>query len=183
MASESIEEGGPGAPGSTPAAGNPVLSLQHASKAFGAIHALQDVSIDLFPGEAHALVGENGAGKSTLVKIFAAVHPPDTGRLLVDGVEVAMDGPADARDAGIAVIYQEPTLFPDLTVVENIFIGRPEPLRTGRRIDRGAMHEQADAIFERLGVRLDLDRIARGYHRSPGSSSSRSQRPSRSTRA
>ncbi|HEX4520516.1 MAG TPA: sugar ABC transporter ATP-binding protein [Gaiellaceae bacterium] len=139
----------------------PVLSLQHASKSFGAIHALEDVSIDLYPGEAHALVGENGAGKSTLVKIFAAVHPPDSGRLLVDGVEVALNGPADARDAGIAVIYQEPSLFPDLSVIENIFIGR-EPLRRGRRIDRRAMREQAEAIFMRLGVRLDPDRIARG---------------------
>ena len=78
MASESSEDGGAGAPAATPPAGNPVLSLQHVSKAFGAIHALEDVSIDLYPGEAHALVGENGAGKSTLVKIFAAVHPPDT---------------------------------------------------------------------------------------------------------
>jgi rhamnose transport system ATP-binding protein len=161
LASEPIDKGESGAAGPAPPAGNPVLSLQHASKAFGAIHALEDVTIDLYPGEAHALVGENGAGKSTLVKIFAAVHPPDAGQLLVDGVEVAMSGPADARDAGIAVIYQEPTLFPDLTVVENIFIGR-QPLRGGRRIDRRAMHEQADAIFERLGVRLDLDRIARG---------------------
>ena len=161
MASESIEDGGAGAPAATPPTGNPVLSLQHASKAFGAIHALQDVSIDLFGGEAHGLVGENGAGKSTLVKIFAAVHPPDTGRLLVDGVEVAMSGPADARDAGIAVIYQEPSLFPDLTVIENIFIGR-QPLTRGRRIDRRSMRNQAEAIFARLGVRLDPDRIARG---------------------
>ena len=139
----------------------PVLSLQHATKTFGAIHALDDVSIDLFAGEAHALVGENGAGKSTIVKIFAAVYPPDSGRLLINGVEVALSGPAAARDAGIAVIYQEPTLFPDLSVVENIFIGR-QPLRAGRRIDFEAMHGQAESIFERLGVRLDLDRIALG---------------------
>ena len=104
MASESIDQGEPGTAGPTPPAAAPILSLQHASKSFGAIRALEDVSIDLFPGEAHALVGENGAGKSTLVKIFAAVHQPDSGRLLVDGVEVAMNGPADARDAGIAVI-------------------------------------------------------------------------------
>ena len=150
-----------GAVPSPPSAPVPILSLQHATKAFGAIRALDDVSIDLYPGEAHALVGENGAGKSTLVKIFAGVHPPDSGRLLINGVEVALGGPADARDAGIAVIYQEPTLFPDLTVVENIFIGR-QPLRAGRRIDFEAMHAQAEAIFERLGIRLDLDRIALG---------------------
>jgi rhamnose transport system ATP-binding protein len=138
-----------------------VLSLQEATKAFGAITALDDVSIELLAGEAHALVGENGAGKSTLVKIFAGVHAPDEGQLLVNGLEVALAGPADARDAGIAVIYQEPTLFPDLTVLENIFIGR-QPLRSLHRIDRKAMHAQAETIFGRLGVRLDLDRIARG---------------------
>jgi rhamnose transport system ATP-binding protein len=140
---------------------HPVLSLEHATKSFGAIHALEDVSIDLHAGEAHALVGENGAGKSTLVKIFAAVHQPDSGRLLVNGVEVALGGPAGARDAGIAVIYQEPTLFPDITVVENIFVGR-QLIRSGRRLDRRAMRAQADGIFERLGVRLDSERVARG---------------------
>ncbi len=139
----------------------PVLSLQHATKTFGVIRALDDVSIDLYPGEAHALVGENGAGKSTIVKLFAALFPPDSGRLLLNGHEVALSGTAEARDAGIAVIYQEPTLFPDLTVLENIFIGR-QPLRGARRIDRRAMRAQAETIFDRLGVRLDPDRIALG---------------------
>ena len=135
---------------------------EHATKSFGAIRALEDVSIDLYAGEAHALVGENGAGKSTLVKIFAGVHTPDSGPAARSTASRSLlSGPAAARDAGIAVIYQEPTLFPDLTVVENIFIGR-QPLRGGRRIDRRAMHAQAEAIFERLGVRLDPDRIARG---------------------
>ncbi len=139
----------------------PVLSLEHVAKAFGSIQALDDVSIDLHAGEAHALVGENGAGKSTLVKLFAGVHMPDRGRVLAQGREVVLAGPADALAAGIAVIYQEPTLFPDLSVVENIFIGR-QPLRAGRRIDRRAMHEQVEEIFRRLGVRLDPDRVARG---------------------
>jgi rhamnose transport system ATP-binding protein len=139
----------------------PVLSLRDASKAFGAIHALAGVSIDLVAGEAHALVGENGAGKSTLVKIFAGVFAPDQGQLFVNGDQVVLGGPADARDAGIAVIYQEPTLFPDLTVLENIFVGR-QPLGAWHRIDRRAMHRQAGEIFARLGVHLDLDRIARG---------------------
>ena len=138
-----------------------MLSLHDASKAFGAIRALDGASIDLYAGEAHALVGENGAGKSTLVKIFAGVYPPDAGQLLVNGEEVVLGGTADARDAGIAVIYQEPTLFPDLTVLEHICIGR-QPLGSWHRIDRRAMHRQAEQIFERLGVQLDLDRIARG---------------------
>jgi rhamnose transport system ATP-binding protein len=139
----------------------PILSLEHASKAFAAIRALDDVSLDLQAGEAHALVGENGAGKSTLVKILGGVHLPDTGSLRIDGREVVLHGPAAARDAGVAIIYQEPIMFPDLTVAENIFIGR-QPLRAARRIDVGAMNSQAAEIFVRLGVPLDPGRIARG---------------------
>jgi rhamnose transport system ATP-binding protein len=148
-------EGGPaGAP-------RPVLVLSHAAKSFGAVHALLDGSIELYPGEVHALVGENGAGKSTLVKILAGVYQPDAGALLVDGQEVTLHGPAMARAAGIAVIYQEPALFPDLSVAENMFIGR-QPLQAGRRIDRRAMRAEAAAIFARLGVQLDPARVARG---------------------
>jgi rhamnose transport system ATP-binding protein len=139
----------------------PILSLQHASKAFGAIRALEDVSIDLHGGEAHALVGENGAGKSTLVKILAGVYLPDAGTVAVNDRPTVLHSPAAARDAGIAIIYQEPNQFPDLTVAENIFIGRP-PLRSGRRIDIGGMNAEAAAIFERLGVPLDPRGIARG---------------------
>ena len=139
----------------------PVLVLRHAAKSFGAVQALVDGSIELYPGEAHALVGENGAGKSTLVKILAGVYQPDAGSLLADGQEITLHGPAAARAAGIAVIYQEPALFPDLSVAENMFIGR-QPLGSGRRIDRRAMRTEAAAIFARLGVPLDPARIARG---------------------
>jgi len=138
-----------------------VLELEHASKAFAGVHALEDVSLELRAGEAHALVGENGAGKSTLVKILGGVHQPDTGTLTVGDRRVVLSGPAEARDLGVAVIYQEPTLFPDLSVAENVFIGR-QPLRAGRRIDRRAMETTLNDIFERLGVRLDPERIARG---------------------
>jgi rhamnose transport system ATP-binding protein len=157
------EHAGPAAPGAGAAAGTPgpVLVLSHAAKSFGAVHALLDGSIELYPGEVHALVGENGAGKSTLVKILAGVYQPDAGALLVDGQEVALHGPAMARAAGIAVIYQEPALFPDLSVAENMFIGR-QPLQAGRRIDRRAMRAEAAAIFARLGVQLDPARVARG---------------------
>src|SRR5207302_9144991 len=139
----------------------PTLSLEHASKAFGAIHALEDVSIDLNAREVHALVGENGAGKSTLVKILGGVHLPDSGRLRINADEVVLQGPAAARDAGVAIIYQEPIMFPDLSVAENIFIGR-QPLSAARRIDTEAMNAQAAEIFTRLGVPLDPARIARG---------------------
>jgi rhamnose transport system ATP-binding protein len=153
------------APGS--AESSPVLVLEHAAKSFGAVHALVDGSIELYGGEAHALVGENGAGKSTLVKILAGVYQPDAGTLLVNSEEVTLHSPAMARAAGIAVIYQEPALFPDLTVAENMFIGRQPPptspsLFMGRRIDRRAMRAEAAAIFGTLGVQLDPARIARG---------------------
>jgi rhamnose transport system ATP-binding protein len=139
----------------------PALELRHAAKSFGAVRALIDGSVTLRGGEVHALLGENGAGKSTLVKILAGVYQPDDGTLTVSGRPVARNGPAAARAAGIAVIYQEPTLFPDLTVAENMFIGR-QPLRQGRRIDRRAMQDEAAAIFKRLGVPLDPARLARG---------------------
>jgi rhamnose transport system ATP-binding protein len=144
-----------------PAADAPLLVLERATKSFGAVKALEDGSITLLSGEAHALLGENGAGKSTLVKILAGVHLPDSGRLLLDGAEVTFTGPAAAQTAGISIIYQEPTLFPDLTVAENIFIGR-QPLRAGRRIDRGRMNDEAADTFRRLGVAIDPRRPARG---------------------
>jgi rhamnose transport system ATP-binding protein len=138
-----------------------VLALDRVSKSFGAVAALREVRLDLSAGEAHALVGENGAGKSTLVKILSGVHQADSGTVLLDGEPVVFAGPGDARAAGIAVIYQEPTLFPDLSVAENIFMGR-QPLRSLRRIDTAAMRARTVELFARLGVHLDPDRAARG---------------------
>ncbi|MER6683443.1 sugar ABC transporter ATP-binding protein [Streptomyces olivaceoviridis] len=139
----------------------PVLALKGVSKSFGAVRALRDVSLELLPGEVHALAGENGAGKSTLIKTLAGVHRPETGQVLLDGEPVVFHGPGDARDAGIAVIYQEPTLFPDLSIAENIFMGR-RPRRALGRIDHKATHAATAALMRRLGVDLDPDRPARG---------------------
>jgi len=139
----------------------PVISLEHAEKHFGAVHALVDGDIELFGGEVHGLVGENGAGKSTLVKILAGVHRPDSGRLLLDGEEAIFDNAKQSQAAGIAIIFQEPTLFPDLTVAENIFVG-VQPLKRFRRIDGRRMRREVSLLFEQLGVRLDPDRLARG---------------------
>ena len=138
----------------------PILALHHASKSFGPVKALVDVSLDLYGGEAHALLGENGAGKSTLVKILAGVHRADGGELLVDGQPRSFHNPAGARDAGVAIIYQEPTLFPDLSVAENVLMGR-QPLKGGR-IDYRAMQDRVGEILRELGVPLDPARPVRG---------------------
>ncbi|TSA88051.1 sugar ABC transporter ATP-binding protein [Deinococcus detaillensis] len=139
----------------------PLLTLSHASKSFGPVKALSDVSIDLFPGEAHALLGENGAGKSTFVKILAGVHKRDSGTLQVGGQDVHFHSPGEARDAGIAIIYQEPTLFPDLSVAENVLMGR-QPSGGLGRIDKAAMRQQVAGLLSELGVTLDPARLVRG---------------------
>jgi rhamnose transport system ATP-binding protein len=156
-----LPDTGASTPADGPAGDPPLLVVDHATKSFGAVQALADGFIELRRGEAHALVGENGAGKSTLVKILAGVHRPDSGRVLIDGDEVVFDTSAQSHAAGIAIIFQEPTLFPDLTVAENVFIGA-QPLRSGRRIDRRKMRREVERLFAELGVKLDPDRIARG---------------------
>src|SRR3954447_23442235 len=139
----------------------PILALEDATKSYGAVRAARGVSIALRSGEVRALAGENGAGKSTIVRMLAGVQRPDAGRVLVDGEPTDFHGPADARDAGVAVIYQEPTLFPDLSIAENVMMGR-HPLGSLRRIDRTALHRTVAGLMERLGVRLDPQQPVRG---------------------
>jgi rhamnose transport system ATP-binding protein len=139
----------------------PLLELDDVQKSFGAVRALRSATLSVEPGSIHAVVGENGAGKSTLVKIVAGVYRRDAGTLRFQGENVDFGSTGESKAAGIAVIYQEPTLFPDLSVTENIFMGR-QPLRGGRRIDRPAMHAEARSLFQRLGVDLDPRRLARG---------------------
>lgn len=131
----------------------PVLSASGISKSFGGVHALRDVHFEVAPGEVHAILGENGAGKSTLIKIFTGVHQPDSGELRLDGQPVHFDSPRTARDLGIAAIYQEPSLFPELSIAENIFVGR-QPTRAGSVTWR-AMQAEAGDLLHILGVRLD----------------------------
>jgi rhamnose transport system ATP-binding protein len=138
-----------------------VLELFGVSKSFGAVQALRNGELVMEAGSIHALMGENGAGKSTIVKIIAGVHHRDTGVFKLDGHEVEFRTTADSRDAGIAVIYQEPTLFPDLSVMENIFMGR-HPMKSLGRIDRASMRAQTQALFNRLGVHIDPERLAEG---------------------
>ena len=144
---------------STPAA--PALVLRDVAKSFGAVVALRSGTLTLESGSIHALVGENGAGKSTLVKIIAGLYQRDAGEFLLAGESVDFSSTAQAKAAGIAVIYQEPTLFPDLSVTENIFMGR-QPTRSFGRIDRAAMRAEAVELFARLGVRIDPDRPTLG---------------------
>ena len=142
-----------------PPSAGPVLALRHISKSFGMTRALSDMSLSLFPGEVHAVVGENGAGKSTMIKIMTGVHQPSSGALEVDGVALRLSGTKDARQAGIAAIYQEPMVFPDLDVAENIFISA-----TGLGVvqNRAALGSRARSLIDRIGMTLDVDRIAAG---------------------
>src|SRR3954451_484458 len=144
-----------------PAAGPATLELRDVAKSFGSVVALKSGSLTVHGGSIHALVGENGAGKSTLVKIVAGVHRRDGGVFRFKGEDVDFGSTAESKASGIAVIYQEPTLFPDLSVTENIFMGR-QPLGSGRRIDRGAMYAEARALFERLRGSIAPRRPARG---------------------
>ena len=139
----------------------PRVSLVGISKRFGATAALTGVSLDLLPGEVHALVGENGAGKSTLVKILAGVHQPDEGTILLDGVPTQVPGPAQSRALGIAVVHQEPRLFPDLSVAENVFIGHAPSGALGS-IDWRGMRRAAQALFAELDVQFDVGAPVRG---------------------
>lgn len=138
----------------------PVLEMRSAAKAFGGVQALRSAELSLYAGEIHALLGENGAGKSTLLKALAGVHKIDSGTITLNGKSFDQGSTKAARDQGIAVIYQEPSLFPDLTLAENVFVGRQ--LQKGAVVDWKAMETQAQALFKQLGVELDVKRRARG---------------------
>lgn len=137
-----------------------ILSMTDISKSFAGVHALRGVQFDLYPGEVHALLGENGAGKSTLVKVITGVHQPDTGQIYLQGEPIRLADPRDAAHHGIAAIYQELSLFPDLDIAENIFAGR-QPLGAGGWIRWRQMYKQAERLLESLGVHLDIHTRAR----------------------
>ncbi len=139
----------------------PVLELKGISKSFGAVVALRNAELSLYAGSIHAVVGENGAGKSTLVKIMAGLYARDTGTFTMDGQPVHFHSTAEAKAAGMAVIYQEPTLFPDLSVTENVFMGR-QPVGRFGRIDKAAMRAEVTELMDRLGVQIDPDRPTEG---------------------
>ncbi|WP_328747630.1 sugar ABC transporter ATP-binding protein [Streptomyces sp. NBC_00285] len=129
-----------------------LLRIEGIRKSFPGVVALDGVDFDLRRSEVHVLLGENGAGKSTLIKMLSGAYHPDEGRVLVDGEEVHIRGAQDAERLGIATIYQEFNLVPDLTVAENIFLGR-QPRRLGM-IDRKTMEADAEALLGRVGVNV-----------------------------
>ncbi len=137
----------------------PVLSVRNASKRFGAIEALRNVSLSAWRGEILALLGDNGAGKSTLIKCISGVHMLDEGEILMNGAHVALASPAAARGAGIETVYQDLALFDNLSPAQNFYCGReiagpawlPRPLRF---LSNRAMNREAAIVIERLKVRL-----------------------------
>jgi rhamnose transport system ATP-binding protein len=133
-----------------------LLRLTGIGKSFSGVRALDSVSFDLNAGEVHALVGENGAGKSTLIKVITGAHRPDEGTIEVLGRVVEENDPVRSRDLGIAAIYQQPALFPDLTVAENIALGL-EPGGPWRRIRWGDRRRRARQLLDRIGAAIDPD--------------------------
>ncbi len=137
----------------------PVFELRGISKRFTGVQALADVSFELYAGEVHMLLGENGAGKSTLMKVMCGAYAADEGEFLHHGQPVAIHGPADAQRLGIAVIFQEFTLVPYLSVAQNIFLGREPRGRIPGTVDHAGMRREARAIMDQLGMMLDADTI------------------------
>src|SRR5258706_37041 len=137
-----------------------VLEVKNISKRFGNVEVLHRISFSLRAGEIHALLGENGAGKSTLVKVMTGVHQPDGGEIYLNDNQVHFSNTRDSRHMGIAAIYQELSLFPDLDVAENIFVGRQPTTKDGR-VDWRKIYKESASLLTSLGVSLDLKKKAR----------------------
>ncbi len=136
----------------------PILQMRNVSKTFPGVKALRNVELTIYPGEVHSLMGENGAGKSTLMKILSGAYIPDAGaEITIDGRTVHIDGPLTAKALGIAIIYQELALSPNLTVAENIYLGREA--RRGPAIDRRAMLAGCEEILGNLGATFEPQTI------------------------
>src|SRR5689334_17336220 len=133
-----------------PGQSTPILTMEGIEKSFPGVRALRGARLELYPGEVHALMGENGAGKSTLMKTLAGAHTPDAGLIRLNGSAVAIQSPKEAQRLGIAVIYQEFNLVPQLSARENIFLGQ-ERTRFGF-FSRQTERKQAVELFDRLGI-------------------------------
>src|SRR5258708_6771474 len=138
----------------------PIVRLQNITKRFPGVLAVDEVSLDIYPGEVHVVAGENGAGKSTLMKLLSQVERPTKGTISINGQPVHFSGPQYAQSLGISMVYQEFALAPHLSIAQNIFLGR-EPLRLGF-IDRRAELRQARGLLRRVGLRIDPRRLVSG---------------------
>jgi ABC-type sugar transport system ATPase subunit len=147
---------------------SPLFRLSGITKRFGGVIAVQDVDFELRPGEVHALVGENGAGKSTLMKIVDGLYEPDEGSLEVNGEAVSFSSPRDAEAAGIAMIPQELDLFPELSIAENLFVGRKRPRTRWGGLDWSTMQQEARRRLDALGVKLDVTAPVKGLSAANG---------------
>lgn len=132
-----------------------ILKLKNITKKFTGTLALSEVDFDLYPGEIHALVGENGAGKSTLIKIITGIHQQDAGEIVLNGEAAAFSDARASYDNGIVAIYQEASLFQDLSIAENIYIGHQEVRPFTRSIKWGEMYNKAHDLIKSLEVHLD----------------------------
>jgi ribose transport system ATP-binding protein len=133
--------------------GKPILSMQNVSKGFPGVQALEDVNLEVSAGEVLVLVGENGAGKSSLMKILSGIYKKDSGKILLDDKEIEITSPLHAQQLGITIIHQEMNLMPDLTVAQNIFIGR-EPSKLGI-LSEGELNRKATEFLTRIGINID----------------------------
>ena len=134
----------------------PLIRITQLSKSYGGVRALREVDLEIARGEVHAVCGENGAGKSTLIKVLTGVTVPDHGEVFVENVPLPWGDVLGSEAAGIAVMHQESTVFPDLNAVDNIFVGRELTYCRGWLLDRRSMHRATHAILERLGETLDI---------------------------
>jgi ribose transport system ATP-binding protein len=135
--------------------------MENISKRYPGVLALDNARFELKSGEVHALVGENGAGKSTLVKILSGIANADSGKIFLDGQEIKLDGPRSAQDKGISIIHQELNLMPDLTIAQNIFIGR-EPRKLKFILNDGGLVKEAEKLFNQLNLKIDPNRKVQG---------------------
>ncbi|MBL6766045.1 MAG: sugar ABC transporter ATP-binding protein, partial [Verrucomicrobiae bacterium] len=136
---------------------SPFIRVRGLSKSYGGVHALRKAHIEIAKGEVHALCGENGAGKSTLIKSLTGVVTPDEGSITIEGKLLPLGNVQETETAGVAVIHQESTAFPNLNTLDNIFVGREPRTAGGWFLDKARMRREAAEVLRRLGQDFDMD--------------------------
>lgn len=134
-----------------------LLQMKNIHKKFPGVYALKNVDFDLKSGEVHALLGENGAGKSTLIKVLGGIYRAEEGKIVIQGKETLINSVADARETGISIIHQEIMLVPNMTIAENIFMGREPTTRSGG-VNYRRMNTEAQALIDGFGMNIDASR-------------------------